>query len=247
MSGLPPTLTFQYVCYICPFYALCYFTPGAWEPFCLPLPPDRVYTLEDDGTVSELLPSTYTHPDGHYWLRSFGAPCVEEEVGSNWIIPTDLTLPEAGVGYILMLPDDPWWQGREICFEGHFVHGGGTVPLTDDYSEASVRIVTLPDHFTYVPNTTFINQPVAEGWLPNIPETQGRYFDNHGTTYTLHPMECHLIGGTATTGIARIGVRDTPTALSSFPSSSSSFKRLHNGRFEIIHNGRSYDCLGRPW
>lgn len=230
------------------------FTPGAWEPFCLPLPPDRVYTVEDDGSISELLPGTYTHPDGHYWLRSFGAPCVEEEVGSNWLIPEDLTLPEAGVGYILMLPDDSWWQDREICFEGRFVHGGGEVPLSDDYSETDIRVSTLPGDFTYVPNTSFVCQEVAEGWLPNISETQGRYFDNHGTTYTLHPMECHLIGGSATTGIARIGVRDPstftlPTALDEFsPSSSFSFtsKILHNGHVVILRDGRLYDLLGHP-
>lgn len=238
------------------------FTPGAWEPFCLPLPPDRVYTYEDDGTISELLPSTYTHPDGHYWLRSFDAPCVEEEVDSNWLIPEDLTLPEAGVGYILMLPDDLWWQGREICFEGRFIHGGGEQPLSDDYSESTARFTTLPDHFTYVPNTTFLNQPVAEGWLPNIPETQGRYFDNHGTTYTLHPMECHLIGGTSTTGLTRIGIRDPstftlPTALIAPPSASSSTsssssapcassKILYNGHIVIYRNDRPYDLLGHP-
>lgn len=119
---------------------------------------------------------------------------------------------------------------------------------------------TLPDHFTYVPNTTFLNQPVAEGWLPNIPETQGRYFDNHGTTYTLHSMECHLIGGSATTGLARIGVRNITTDLdespSSFTSSSplpgatssplSPSKFLRNGHIVILRNAHTYDLLGRP-
>lgn len=234
------------------------FTPGAWEPFCMPLPIDRVYTHEDNGDQVDLVLSTYAQPDGHYWIRSFDMPCVEEQVGSNWLIPEALTMPEAGVGYIFMVPDDPWWSGREICFEGRFVHGGGETLLTDDYSESTARFTTLPDYFTYVPNTTFLNQPVAEGWLPNIPETQGRYFDNHGTSYTLHPMECHLIGGSATAGIARIGTRDPssyslPTALTDSPSASSSSsastarfpsKILHNGHLVILRDGRSYNLLG---
>lgn len=238
------------------------FTPGAWEPFCLPLPADRVYTVENDGTISELLPSTYTHPDGHYWIRSFRDPCVEELVGTNWLIPDSLAVPEAGVGYILMLPDDLWWQGREICFEGRFLHGGGRMALSDDYSESFPRSVTLPSDFTYLANTTFVCQEVAEGWLPNVTETQGRYFDNHGTSYTLHPMECHLIGGSATTGIARIGTRDPstfplPTALDeSLPPSSSTSssslsstsastsKILYNGHVVILRDGRLYDLLG---
>lgn len=220
------------------------FTPGAWEAFCLPLPPDRVYTCEDNGEEVDLIPSTYATPDGHYWIRSFRDPCPESQVGSNWSVPDALTLPEAGVGYILMLPDDPWWQGREICFEGAFPSGDGTLPLSDDYDESAARAATHPGDFIYLPNTTFCAQTVGEGWLPNVAETQGRYFDNHHDPYTLHPMECHLIGGTATRGLARIGARNVSTDIdeSSFSFSS---KFLRNGHIQILRNAHTYDLLGR--
>lgn len=236
------------------------FTPGAWETFCMPLPIDRVYTHEDDGSEVALIPSTYACPNGHYWIRSFRGPCEEQQVGTNWQIPDSMQVPEAGVGYILMLPDDPWWQGREICFEGRFRHGGGLADLSDEYDETATRTATNPEMFVYLPNTTFLTQQVGEGWLPNVEETDGRYFDNHHDPYTLHPMECHLIGGTATAGIARIGSREVPTGLNEINATNennennennatnakpTATKRLLNGHIEIIRNGRTYDVLGR--
>lgn len=228
------------------------FTPGAWEPFCLPLTPDRVYTHEEDGTEVDLLPSTYQHPDGHYWIRSFRDPCPESQVGSNWLIPSELSVPEAGVGYILMLPDDLWWIGREICFEGRFSKVDGRSSLTDEYDESMVRMATAPLEFTYLPNTTFVSQQVGEGWLPNVAETMGRYFDNHHDPYTLHPMECHLIGGFATTGIARIGTRNVSTDIDDsssnlpLPGEGRGGAFLMNGHIVILRNAHSYDLLGHP-
>lgn len=243
------------------------FTPGAWETFCLPLPVDCVYTYEDDGSLVHLLPATLSCPDGHYWLRSFRDPCLEGEVATNWLVPESLTLPEPGVGYILMLPDDPWWQDREIIFQGRFAHAGGAIPLSDDYSESPTRALMAPSQFMYVANTTFLAQPVGEGWMPNIPESAGRYFDNHGEPYTLQPMQCHLIGGSATRGIRRVGASnpdtdhlsnpDTPTGLNPSPSmldppfldsetTPRPVKRLVNGRLLIFTPSGTYDLLAYP-
>lgn len=49
---------------------------------------------------------------------------------------------------VFMVPDDPWWSGREICFEGRFVHGGGETLLTDDYSESTARFARIKAYYS---------------------------------------------------------------------------------------------------